>query len=116
MDTWLLVMKVFSLTLLLIIAYSAIGSFFAMLFQNPSIAILALLGFYFLMSVGLNLLAMEYTLFETIQQYSVFYYHQQIPLEIDSNNLFLWKMIGTTLGTTILFIGGGLVLFQRKDI
>lgn|SRR5699024_6715565 len=113
---WTVAGKSFGLTCLIIGAYSGIATCLAMIARNAAVAIFALLGFYLVFSTGIDMLAYRYTIFEDLLRYSVFDYMRNLSLLDEGIDNFVSRLVSTAIVTIVLFVGAGVLLFQRKDI
>lgn len=113
---WVVAGKSFGLTCLMIGGYSGIATCISMVARNAAIAIFALLGFYLVFSTGIDMLSYRYTIFEDLLRYSVFDYMSNLSLLNDGVDNFVSRLVSTAVATMIIFVGAGILLFQRKDI
>lgn len=113
---WVDALIAFGLTCLLIGVFCAIIAFFSIVMRSAAVALFATVGFYFVFSTALNMLASQYTFFDDILEYSVFEYMSLMSVDSVHDGSFISSLILVTLATFILFTGVGMLLFERKDI
>lgn len=115
-EEWAVASKSFGLTCLIIGAYSGIATCISMVARSAAVAIFALLGFYLVFSTGIDMMAYRYTIFEDLLAYSVFDYMSNISLMDKGTTDFVGRLVSTAIATIVLFVGAGILLFQRREI
>lgn len=113
---WIEALQAFGVTCLLIGSFSAMITFFSTLVRGSAVALFTTVGFYLVFSTGLDILAEQYTVFESIRDYSVFEYMTRMSFETAQGGTFVMSLMRVAIVTLVLFTGIGMVLFQRKDI
>src|SRR5699024_12519273 len=71
---WMDALIAFGLSCLLIGVFCAMTTFFAMIMRSAAVALFATIGFFFVCSTALDMLASQYTFFADILKYFVFEY------------------------------------------
>lgn len=113
---WMDALIAFGLTCLLIGVFCAMTTFFAMVMRSAAVALFATIGFFFVCSTALDMLASQYTFFADILKYSVFEYMSLVSSDSVHDGSFIGSLMRVTLVTFIVFMVAGMVLFERKDI
>lgn len=112
----MLIGKIGLLTNFYLLAFVAIVMLIAMIVRGSGMAILYSLACLLLFGPFLTLLSQKYTLFETINHYSV--YHRFMTIvesNLDQAGILL-ELIAIPTVTAVVFICLGMFTFQRKDI
>ena len=115
-DEFVLLGKVVLLSSLYIVSFAAIVMLFSMIVRGSGLAILASLGFFLLFGPALAYFGQKYVLFESINHYSVYYRFMTIAGSNLSNVKVLLELTAIPVVTAIVFIGLGMIVFQKKDI
>lgn len=108
--------KIGLLSSVYLLAFSAITMFFAMIVRGSGMAILVSLTCYFAFGPFLMSLGRQYVFFEHINHYSVYYRYMTIVASDLNQVSVLVELIAIPAITAIVFIGLGIIMFQRKDI
>ena len=108
--------KVALLSSLYIISFAAIVMLFSMLVKGSGLAILISFVFFLLFGLGLANFGQKYVLFQEINHYSVYYRFMTLAGSDLSNAKVLLELTAVPVVTSIVFIGLGIIVFQKKDI
>lgn len=107
--------KIFALSLLYYFAFTSIITVFSILCRGSGIALLFSLGFYFLAGAGLSFLGQQYTIWQKMNEYSVYHLFSNIGGHVAEGTSMLFLVFVPVI-TTVVFTAIGLGLFQKKDV
>src|SRR5690625_1053371 len=107
--------KTIAISLMYYMAIAAIIALLSLISNNPGVTTALTLGIFFVWNTGLSYLSGKHELFENIGRFSILHQFPTIGERVFNKESLLF-LIELPIGTTIIVIIFGMLLFQRREI